>query len=91
MVYDIMSESGEILNSIEANSEFAVEYATSIGAIAKERVMPPTSNNSNTTPAEAIRNILSKISEIETMNDTRDAMLIEHEYQITIMTETGGA
>ena len=35
MVYDIMSESGEILNSIEANSEFAVEYATSIGVIAK--------------------------------------------------------
>lgn len=53
--------------------------------------MPPTSNNSNTTPAEAIRNLLLKISEIETMNDTRDAMLIEHEYQITIMTETGGA
>lgn len=90
MIYDIIARDGKVLNTIISDTSFAESYAASLGATARQKESSHTEYATTDPPVDAIKKIVDKIAEIETINDARDAVLIDQEYNITIMTEIGG-
>lgn len=90
MIYDIIARDGKVLNTIISDTNFAESYAASLGATARQKESSNIEYATTEPPVDAIKKIIDKIAEIETINDARDAVLIDQEYNITIMTEIGG-